>query len=373
MNLLDILVETKADNLRAIEQYFNDCMDEFYPEYRKYIDNGDFVYPGFIIKKMSGKVGLCRGYIKPLQGIWKVEIAIHSDYAGIPDVSRSIVYHETIHYIQFLLKDNNLEPYKNKSISHDSFFKSEMDRMNSKLGTDFVKQTEDTSDYQLEKDLFIYLVDYREAEPKGKYDYVAAFSRTENKVFERKRLDILKNFAGAKFYKFKTRNMAWMYTVLEATKGMSIFIPSDLKDNSDTAYNEFNEILSSGDTYLINTGVVDEEPFFVYGFIVVDKGSNPIKFTKINAVYSIKDKPGVYYDIKEKLTQYHGYGETWEVKDKDFYTYKIETGNAKLLTLQKYIRGKSFIYQVPSSSSEIIRNILDNGDGGIVHEFKKLN
>jgi hypothetical protein len=179
IKLKQLLLEyNKQDILNKMYQYWKECL-------QKYFDRdevgGKYPRPNFEIKKDNNrsawfKYTWLRGPAYEMYRSHDMTIGINPDFATDDESIKANIYHETIHYYEFLLL-----PYeqhkKNTHEHHGDFFKKMMDKINSGEGKQLVTiKQEVTTDTKSNKVFWVY--GYR---LKFDYGYEYSFSWTQRK------------------------------------------------------------------------------------------------------------------------------------------------------------------------------------------------
>lgn len=203
IKLRDIMSEGKyAASEADMKKWFDECMRKYFPQYvskitrpfrtipktgiaEQYIDpdwKDNWVYPDLQVKSLKGRgsTGICQtSRIKRNGQIVMPIIAVSPEY--IKTDGRSIVFHETIHYVQAY----TYTPIEHKYMSnggHDSFFKEMMNKMNAVEGENYITieydQTTKSDSETIGTNLWVYLF-----VKDGKWG-AASFSRKSPKTVE---------------------------------------------------------------------------------------------------------------------------------------------------------------------------------------------
>lgn len=214
MKLRQILNELdRKATTSLISKYFHECMNKFFSEYKKY----DWEIPTFKLRAGTSRAGEF-SYIPTKSKPMQPTLTINPDFAG-DDFLRSIVFHETIHFVQANLSGMKLEPYDQiryeRQDDHDKFFHKMMNEMNSKEGSDYITVKQDATKLSTAyKKFFVYGFESNE----GYFGYV--WSPTENSKVEN-----WLNTAGKQKYKnifkFETDDY-WFKTKKSQIKGNSL-------------------------------------------------------------------------------------------------------------------------------------------------------
>jgi hypothetical protein len=351
IKLINILKEVtnKNDKLNTIRKYFYDCLDEFYPEYKQYTNQ---FTPKFEIKNLRGAAGHCKS-TRRNGNLINIEIVIQDDFSSGDDVTKSVVYHETIHYMQDILIEFKLEPYIAGYIRgdyHDKFFMSELERMNKVLGNNFVTRTEDRKDLEGAVNRFIYIIRYSDEvyQAKSKLNsnssrYLAATSIKEN-IRDFKWW--IKNYKdnGTEFYIFNSKKILWKVYPTLADNMATVRLNGEL-------FKEIEDKINSGEAKLIDSNEENTEYIYIYGYI------NKTRYLK-GAVYSSKPNPEAKIQAIEKVKRYSKLSDNYDEIDDVIY-FEFKTLNPDLLSLQKFIKNKSFKYRLKSTEEEYINDVLN--------------
>lgn len=157
MKLIPILeAATKSD----IQKYFFECLNKYFPEYSK--KTSEWGIPKFSLRSGITEGGYYshasfwgRGYVTDQQ------ITVNKDLSNNESIFRSVVFHETIHYVQVNLVARKLHPYTNEKPLdyHDNFFMQMLKKINSVEGNNYIKvseQIDDLADLKTVKPFFVY-------------------------------------------------------------------------------------------------------------------------------------------------------------------------------------------------------------------------
>lgn len=154
MNIFEsLLVETNAS---LIEKYFNECISRHFPEYRKYVGS-DWPIPKFRLRSGTKNAGVF-SFIPTGKTPLNQTLTINTDFAG-EKFLRSIVFHETIHYVQANLSGMKLPPYdaNRYKVDHDAYFMDMMRKINSVEGENYITIKQDAGQLDVaSKPFFVY-------------------------------------------------------------------------------------------------------------------------------------------------------------------------------------------------------------------------
>jgi len=348
IKLINIINEeyNKRQTLGEMENYFNECIKMFYSEYKSQINDGTFLYPKFAIERLPGnQIGLCsyswNNRTKEIIG--DITIHLHTDYAT-NEMVKSVIFHETIHFIQANLKNHKLEPYPfgtDKSNAHDSFFFSECSRMNVVLGTDFIKKSATIDNFtDLSNSFYVYVVDKTNVDTSYQkltgVGYVVCQSLTQNTTQE---LTLFRRFQYAKIYRFESTKKGWkLYPKISA--GVSIM---DL--NKLTFENEFFELR---DNNKLTELKFENQTFYIYGYYKLFNN----KVDSVNANYSLKPNSGIRGEAIGLLNKYLNY----DTSNTEYLYFEFETTDLLYSNVENYRKNGFAKYQLKSN---VKQDLLD--------------
>lgn len=233
MTLKSLYLEVKYEaTTHQMKLWFMECISKYFPEYKSKVGK-EWNLPTFEVKSSPNRAGWFKGTSWSNDG--KAEsstFSINRDLIG-NEAYKRIVYHETIHYIQFnLYTQRQWATMANGG--HDGFFREAMAKINAGEGSGFVTQkAEDLHTWGAiagGKEFWVYgIKDYR-----GRYMF--AYSKTE-------RLDaveLLKKQKKAQswqgIYAFKSNDLKYRIGKITMSKGrvgLAVELPRDLSTVED--------------------------------------------------------------------------------------------------------------------------------------------
>jgi hypothetical protein len=172
IKLKSILIENTQLKSK-IEEYFYECMKKHFSEYYKYIR--EWGVPKFELMSNPRYAGLFVYLARPRQlDLINQSIKINRDITTNVDNFRSVVFHETIHYVQYNLKVRGLYPYelpfRDTGDGHDAEFFSWVKSINRVEGSNFVKRSEEL-DVNLKSYKPFYIYGVVDQKDNGLYYY----------------------------------------------------------------------------------------------------------------------------------------------------------------------------------------------------------
>ncbi len=154
-----LIQESGYGNIKSLtEKYFNECMNKYFSEYKKYM--GEWEIPIFKVRSGTATAGLY-SYIPTKTNLLNQAITMNPDIAANgDDMVRRVAFHETIHYVQMNLAVRRLDPYPDRKVTnngHDGFFHEMMGKINSKEGSNYITVKQDSSEIQVSnKEFYVY-------------------------------------------------------------------------------------------------------------------------------------------------------------------------------------------------------------------------
>lgn len=143
MQLSELYKTMLLENSKVqMEAHFIACMKKYFPEYYPLINQ--WGKPKFSIRDMPSKAGLF-SYKFTANSVSDQVIHMNKDLMEEPFL-KSIMFHETIHYVQVNLVARKIAPYisgKWPGDGHDKYFFEMVSKMNSIEGENFVSKTHD--------------------------------------------------------------------------------------------------------------------------------------------------------------------------------------------------------------------------------------
>lgn len=185
MKLIDIyeslIQESGYGNIKSLtEKYFNECMDRYFPEYKKYMS--EWGIPVFKVRSGTATAGLF-SYIPNKGKLSNQSITMNPDIAANgDDMVRRVTFHETIHYVQTNLSIRRLPPYENgkNTDHHDKYFNDMMGKINSEEGKDYVTVKQDSEGIQVSsKEIYVYGIE------TNRGDFASVWSPTQSEELEK--------------------------------------------------------------------------------------------------------------------------------------------------------------------------------------------
>lgn len=158
MKLVSLYEALLLENSKVqMEAHFIACMKKYFPEYYHLISQ--WGKPKFSIRDMPSKAGLF-SYKFVNNSVTDQVIHINKDFMEEPFL-KSVMFHETIHYVQANLVARKLSPYvsgKWSTDGHDKYFFDMVSKMNSVEGDNFVSRNHDASQTNpaLKDSIYIY-------------------------------------------------------------------------------------------------------------------------------------------------------------------------------------------------------------------------
>lgn len=135
--LITLLVESKSDTLKMMPVYFEEVMDKYLNKYMVNIKHF-LAYPTFVVRstnRMHAWQSSSRG---------EIGISYTDAVNGTPDLIKSLIYHEAIHYVQSSIGADRGDP-------HGEFFKKCMDEINTGEGFELVTIKSPATEYETKK------------------------------------------------------------------------------------------------------------------------------------------------------------------------------------------------------------------------------
>lgn len=208
IKLKQLLLEyNKQDILNKMYQYWKECL-------QKYFDRdevgGKYPRPEFELKRDSKRSGWFKyKWISDAAGNKyrsnEMTIGINPDFAMDDDLLKGIVYHETIHYYEFLYFKYE-EHIENTHNHHGEFFTKMMNKINSGEGKKLVTIKAELIDFKkTSKPFWVYGV----KNTNGDYWFTWSLNKSQKLIdYLAKTVDKYENV-----FLFQTTNMLYMNTV----------------------------------------------------------------------------------------------------------------------------------------------------------------
>ncbi len=221
MKLLQILYETTVISVkRDMENYFDECMTKYFPEYKNKFDR-----PNFDIKKHRSR----GGWFSSDNTIWLNSVYMNTDFRGT-------IFHETIHYIQF--HTYSRQQYNSApNGGHDHFFISMMNKINAAEGSEVVSIRIEAVDYSAKeysvggvkfKDGTYYMAKLKHNDDEKE---IGIMHDNRNSDIERLK-NVAKRYGSVEIFVFRTTDGKLLTQLGKQTsKGFTFAVMKDKEDN----------------------------------------------------------------------------------------------------------------------------------------------